>query len=388
MAKINPFLVIIPAAALLAGCGTTSVSASAHHSRHHYPIVEYNLTNVKLVGDGLYSLKVPQSYLGGSGPRIQLVDMPEGALWMTPAGFLGPKEKSLRGWNLWLTPWHAPGGSLWKGARLLRTILTPHVTFEVVGDTGPYTVFEETAQGESRPYIVNVQTQQVTTMKAPITHHSALVEDGILAYQSNHQLVATTLSTGGAQYAAIPPVPASSQLTLVSHGIVLAGATYRFTATVPALPSLALPRGYRWLSGLNASNPIIGLPTKWTVETQAPGGSSYQITAHDPANAKESVTIGVNACVGCSEPDGGLDAVQGPDTPVSPDDPSMHWTNDHVTTATSANGDFMTTTETMVWPAIGGDMTVSWTLPTGDTALSQELKSSSLAAWRNDSAKF
>lgn len=387
MAKMNPFLSIISAAALLAGCGTVSAAASTHHTHHHDPIVEYNLTNVKLAGDGLYSLKVLQSYIGGSGPRIQLIDMPEGALWMTPPGFLGPHEQPLKGWNLWLTPWHAHGGSLWTGARLLRTILTPNVSFQVVGDTGPYTVFEETAHGVSLPYIVNAKTRRVTTMKDPITHNSSLVEDGILAYVSTHQLVASKLSTGEVQSTAIPSVSAASQLTLVSHGITLAGATYPFTV-IPALPSLALSRGYRWLSGINASGPIIGIPTNWTIETHNPGGSSYQITAHDPANAKESVTIGVNACVGCSEPDGGLDVVNGPDTPAAGPYPSMHWTNDHITTTTSANGGFMTTRETIVWPTSGGNMTVSWILPASDTALGQELKSSSLAAWRSESAKF
>ncbi len=385
------WLGLAPIAVSIAGCGNTSPTVSAsdpcHHHQATYPTVDYNLTTFQVAGVGLYHLSVPQSYVSGNGPMAQLVDMPEGAVWMTPPGFWGVHEKPLTGWNVWLTPWHAGGGSLWKDARLIKHLPQKNATFSILGDTGPDAVFEETAHGIAVLFIVNTQSGTVHTIANPITG-SALVEDGFLAYQSHQSLVVATLPGETLSTVPLPSQASGQSMTIVSHGIAVGPTVVPFSA-IPTMPSLSLPTGYRWLTGITGRDPIVAIPDNWIASTDNPGGSSYLMTAKDPTKPAVEITVQVNGCTGCWEPNGSIGMMDSPDTPVAGPYRQVNWINDHITFAQSQKNGMVTGGETLVWPNGGmGNISISWTIPQNDTALAQVFQSSIMAAWRSTSAGF
>lgn len=382
---------------LAAGCGVSGHSqplASAPTNRAASPVprppskpptpLQESETAFPILGVGRYILPVPASYATGNHPSAQLVDLPEGAVWVTPAGFPGPVGNPLHQAYIWLSPWHKGGGNLWRHAKKLGTIPHHGAVFSIVGESGSYAVFQEQVGHMDYPLLVNVREETTRSLVKPITG-PAIAEDGFLVYQSGSHLIADRLSTRQLSQVALAANADTQNWTMVSGGMKIGAATIRLPE-IPTMPTFTIPSGYKWL-GPNSQYPLIAVPANWTIVRNNPEGSSATYSASAPSDPEEDVTIQINACVGCvsAAPLGG--PVNAPDSPVlGAAAGTFSWLNDHiVATQRRVDAGWSSTTETIVWPSgASGNVVVSWTVPPKSKHLVSVFTTSLLTDWRDD----
>ncbi len=384
---LTRLLVLGATVGMVTGCGLAAApshgktvpSKGTHnhvkvHKKSVYPITVYALTSFPVLGVGSYHLDLLSGYATSNNPQSPLIDLPQGAVWITPSGFLNRHQQPFHAATIWITPWHPGGGSLWNGARSIKTIKSTRMVFTAIGYTGPWAVFGETLGKVTVPLVVNAKTLHTKTVALPITGFS-VVQDGFLAYQSGATVVAVNLSTGQHSQAAIPsssgPHP---DWVVVSHGIQI-GASRVSLPEIPRMPSLPpAPPGYRWF------NSLLVIPSKWPLVTSPAVGSWSRYVATNPANPKESVTILYNYCNGCASPTPVGGPLSAPDAPVLGSAAgTFSWVTDHFISHQAVTSGWQTTTDTMVWPAGSGNLVVTFTVPIYQkTSFSQSLQ----VGWR------
>ncbi len=376
---------MLPLALLASGWGVVH-AASAPSPRHiktsHDPMVDQNMTIIRLAGN--LTLPVPPSDMSETGPVVVVVTTPTGILWMTPAGFPSPRAHLSNSWHLWFTGWQGrKGGSLWSHAKLLRTY--PKTSrFAILGQTGNEVVLADTTRGQTRPVLVDRQSLKTSTLKSPITG-VGVVEDNVLVYQSRHRAIVDNLKSHRLESHTLGAGASKATWTLVTHGLQVGKKLLPF-GNVPVMPHPTLPHGWKWLDLVN-HEPIMAVPTTWTVQTVNPGGSSWHDTAVNPIAPKEQVTISFNACYGCSEPNAGL-GVNSLDSDGA--GPGVIALNDHASLSQPSVKQGMTSQSVdLVWPNGGsGDIIVSWTLPQPQQSLGKTFIRTLLGAWRSDTRSF
>lgn len=373
---LTRFLFLGAIAGLVTGCGPAALHPStgathesrptAHPNPHKNsaspPVPSYALTSFPVLGVGSYHLNLLSGYSMGNNPQAPLIDLPQGAVWITPAGFLDRRQQPFHTSKIWLTPWHPGGGSLWNGARPIKTIRSTSTTFTALGYTGRYAVFGASTHKVTVPLVVNAETMHATDLTLPITGFS-VVEDGFLAYQSGADVVAVNLSTGQQSEKTIPsPSGSPPDWVVVSHGIQIGDTLVRLPE-IPAMPSMPpAPPGDRWISSLMV------VPSNWTVVKSPPVGSWTKYVAKNPTTPKESITILFSYCNGCASPTPLGGPISAPDAPVlGAAAGTFSWVTDHFVHRQVVKAGWETTTDTMVWPAGNGNVVVTFTVPVHQT---------------------
>ncbi|MDB4894979.1 MAG: hypothetical protein JWN15_1241 [Firmicutes bacterium] len=243
----------------------------------------------------VYTFAVPAQDEHGDSD-VTAGDVPGGIIWLTPPGFPDAAAHAIRNWSLWFTPASTTGGSLWTGAQLWQTFPNEQAP-RLVGVTGGYVIISLTDGTQTQIMgvgLVDGRTVNIARYAPPTV---AGYGHGVYAWQDpNRQLHVVKLATGEEQLIALP---ALSRIDIVGGGILVDGQVVK-SPLVDKPTDAPVPAGYKWI-GPDQAKPEIAVPDTWIVGP-IPGGSSAGVSATNPQDPNEKVTMWDSNCAGCQDP--------------------------------------------------------------------------------------
>lgn len=254
---------------------------------------------IVLYGTGRYTLPVPAAEVPAVG-GLTAGDVPGGILWLTPPGFPDVTAHPISDWSLWFTPSSTAGGSLWTGALLWQTFPKGQ-TPRLLGVTDRYAIIHLTEGDQTQVVAVGLTDGRTRSVAQYAAASEAQRQFGYGVYawlDTDNHVHIVNLATADEQTVPLTEVSGKPYLQIVPGGVTVGGKTVQ-VSLVETLPEPVVPATYKWI-GNNGHE--IAVPADWIVR-EIPGGSSRGVSATNPQDPNQKVTLMDNGCAGCYLPD-------------------------------------------------------------------------------------
>ncbi|MDA8346222.1 MAG: hypothetical protein M0Z66_12170 [Thermaerobacter sp.] len=240
----------------------------------------------------------------GKSPMPQVGGTQYGVVVALPPGYpaVPGGGKPDGSWTVYLSQPQKGKQNLLQGARRVAALPRAETDVTLVGVTGPYALFTAQSAGTRSLQLLRVagsgQGGLRTLGALGPGYGNAIAVRGMVLYLGPHNTL-HVLRIASQRTSVVRDVPKGALFW--RQGAVYVDNTKISQAGLSALPAPRLPAGFRWISVVHATAPIAAVPQNYTVQENS-GGSSQGVSATDPKDPAQQVSVYSNACAGCYNP--------------------------------------------------------------------------------------
>lgn len=385
---------------------SNSASSTSHLNG---PVVLSSHPGKIIYGSTVYSIPVPSTDKVGDLTNVTALDVPGGILWMTPPGFPDQARVPIATAVLWFTPASNEDTSIWTRATLLHQF-TENQDPHIVGVTDGYVIVEwesNGTRGSTTAGSTNTSNNHSAANRSDEKHvvsysikdghqvnigtYTKLAETtwghGAFAWtDSKYNVHVVQVSTGTEQTISWSTQPSSLQI--VPGGIDVSQQFIKL-ALVKHAKYASVPSTFKPVYLGQAKKPVIYVPPNWTKVQQLPGGSSQGVTASNPNDPNEKVSVFLNACAGCYDPTvTSAQIINSFDSPLLGAEKGENyvWLNDHAVAYTvppNKTEPYPTYGLTLTFPLQSGDEEIKVSVPSRDKQLAKDILNGVLSRVNN-----